>query len=512
MRFMDALRAQYYINQLQHELNKIIELYNLSIIQYSLQDVLRSFIEALALEVDQIILPTIAYELANAKSNSLLIGHTPKERYDSFFIQRGCFTAKARELITEYSFLFDLIDQLIRCSFSNLSDSLNHLFQDLTTLVEKQFLKSPHAKLLSITPISGSDRHRNKQTLLFEFSDTTKLIYKPTDLRPDFLFKEFVDYLELPKPYDLKCMRTLPRKKYGWIEFILHRPCECNEEIENYFIRAGVLLAIADALNYTDGHCENLIAHGSYPVLLDGETFFQNYAMPVLEQKSILSTLLIQKAERQSSQQVPYSAFQSPSIERLEALYAYPINDHTDSLEVRFRGISHKKNQNCPTLRGEFFTACQYSGKMIEGYMWAYDYISYRSQDILQQVDWWNEVSCVNSRSVIRETAAYAYLLRRIQQPDICKSTTDAKFFIDNKLTHSPYLFYERADLLTGNIPYFYHIPGKKHFYNGNNFCYENSFDECAIDSIRKEFINRCESKKITDCKIIKKHLNRTYV
>lgn len=508
MRFIDAYRGQYFIKQIYESLDLVIREYSQeSYFKKPVKEVITPFIESLAVELDQILLPAIAHEIA--KERSSLVGKTPEERYDSFFVHNGKFTAKAKSFAVSYAFLLEYVDHTITSSFSNLKTCFSRLKQDMNSLFLNKLLGSKEPQLIEVQSIVGSDRHRNTQTLMLTFADGAKVIYKPTDLRPDFLYSKFIDFLELPKPYNLKYMRTLPKKMYGWIEFIPHLICENVKDIEKFFLRAGALLAVADALNYTDGHCENLIAMGDYPILLDGETFFQNYAMPVAKQKNILSTMLIQKTDKCLDNKLPYSAFQSPAIEKIEALYTYPIEDHTDRLKVKFRGATNKKNQNCPRIKNKYFTADQYVTQVIQGYAQTYDHLTKHSQRILEQAEWWNEVSQVHSRSVIRETAAYAYLLRRIQQPDKSVSKINAKRFMEKKLEKSPYQKYEVEDLLVGNIPYFYHIPGKKHFYDGRNFCYKDTFEKNAIDSIRKEFCNRSEQKKNFDCKIIKRHLRK---
>ena len=49
------------------------------------------------------------------------------------------------------------------------------------------------------------------------------------------------------------------------------RACVDATQIEAYYVRAGALLAILYALRGADVHCENLIAAGPYPTVIDAE-------------------------------------------------------------------------------------------------------------------------------------------------------------------------------------------------------------------------------------------------
>ena len=65
------------------------------------------------------------------------------------------------------------------------------------------------------------------------------------------------------------------RPGYGWLRFVEHTPCADLTEVDRFYRRQGVLLALLHALDGTDVHFENIIAAGDQPVLIDIETLFQ---------------------------------------------------------------------------------------------------------------------------------------------------------------------------------------------------------------------------------------------
>lgn len=509
MKVQDVFRAQYFLACLEKEIKRTEKsLSHLSCFSISLHDLLVHFSSYLLIELDQLLLPTVVDEIHKAKHLGLLQGKDPEERYTNFFVNDKGYTAHAKDLVTKYPFLFELVDNLIRQTFDALILCLTRFWEDRHDI--RQWLqKLPELMITQVQPLSSSDRHRKQQSILICFSCEKKLIYKPVDLLPDLLFREFLGFLDLDKPYDLRTLNVLPKGEYGWMKYIHQKACNTLVEVKNFYCRTGVLLAVTDALNYTDGHCENLIADGEFPILIDNETFFQNYEKTVAKQKNILSTLLIQKVTEDSIHL--NSALQAPSGIKLEHLRTHPINDHTDEIEVRYFGINPSEHHHNPVFENRPQHASDYFQHVIEGYSYAYDRITCKVMDIIKNANWWERVSKSQSRIVIRETMSYVYLLRKIQQPENMTRTSSEKV-LREKLGITAYTDYEVSDLLSLNIPYFYHLSGERHLYNGNGCRYENTFSETAIEVIKQQLMSRSEEKKFFDCNIIARHLTATQI
>lgn len=228
-------------------------------------EALLPFFNSLVDDADRSMAPVFAYEITLAKQKTSLQGSTTQSRYRSFFLDSEGWAPHLRAVRTKYGFLFNAVSDALVYSINNLIECLTRFHADWTRL--KQFLltEESSARIKKITLLS-SDRHRmGRQPILLELQSGSKIIYKPTDLVSDVLFGSFIDLLKLPKPFDLRYARVMARVGYGWIEFIPHESCSEYYEIDDYYRRTGVLLAIADYLNYTDGHTENLIAFGPYP-------------------------------------------------------------------------------------------------------------------------------------------------------------------------------------------------------------------------------------------------------
>lgn len=241
--------------------------------------------------------------------------------------------------------------------------------------------------------------------------------------------------------------------------------------------------------------------------MIDGETFFQNYEQPVEESKNILTTLLVQKINDKVKSPFLNSALQAPSGIKFEYLKTHAIQDHTDEIKVRYCGINPSQHHHCPVLEKEPKPAHEYVSHIVEGYRFGYERITKNVKGIVNNETWWRAIGQVKVRILLRETIVYTYLLRKIQQPEMVAAKKEAESFLFEKLGKTPYSEYEVEDLLTLNIPYFYHIPNQRHLYDGRRKKYPNVFGETSVIRLKRQFLNRSEKKMQFDCEILLRHL-----
>lgn len=204
------------------------------------------------------------------------------------------------------------------------------------------------------------------------------------------------------------------------------------------------------------------------------------------------------------------SALQAPSGEKLECLQTHAINDRTDDIEVRYFGINSSSHHHCPILVDTPCESCNYVHCIIEGYQYCYHQITQKIGDICENEKWWRIMSRSPCRTVVRDTVSYCYLLRKVQHPNGMISENHARDILFEHLGQTPYTNYEIADLLNLNIPYFYHIAGKRDFYDGNGGKYPFLFAQSAVEILKKQFFSRTKEKMDFDCEILSRHLSKS--
>jgi len=119
-----------------------------------------------------------------------------------------------------------------------------------------------------------SDRHCGGRTVYeCRLANGERVIYKPRTVQPESSFYGFLSQLnDLGLPLNLRIVRSLDCGSYGWMEHVATERCRSKVEVRKYYRRAGMLLAALHVLAVTDVHCENLIANGEHPVVVDLET------------------------------------------------------------------------------------------------------------------------------------------------------------------------------------------------------------------------------------------------
>ena len=174
---------------------------------------------------------------------------------------------------TEYAVLARAVPLIMRNWADATSDFLDRLEADRRQ-IEAEFLSGKPLGAVATLEAGLSDPHNDcRMVMALSFDTGLKLLYKPKNLETEVAYSRLLEWvngrgLSLP----LKLTKVLPRDGYGWVEFIRHEDCGTDAELQRFYRRCGMLLALFQALGATDVHAENLIAHGEHPVMIDAET------------------------------------------------------------------------------------------------------------------------------------------------------------------------------------------------------------------------------------------------
>ncbi|MCQ6958542.1 type 2 lanthipeptide synthetase LanM [Mucilaginibacter aquariorum] len=190
--------------------------------------------------------------------------------YDEYFFDKNGLAGFLKKYPLVYTLQKDLYQQLnafyteILANILADTDSLSQIFNNGQSI----------GKAIKIN-ISEGDRHQGgKSTAIIEFECGLKLLYKPRSGAMDVAFNTFISQIAKETGIDLKITTVLDRGDHFWMEFIEHLPVSGKNELYDYYIQCGALLAIVFLLGGTDFHFENIIANGKHPVLIDLECLF----------------------------------------------------------------------------------------------------------------------------------------------------------------------------------------------------------------------------------------------
>ena len=136
---------------------------------------------------------------------------------------------------------------------------------------------SPTAVLKDIKQDLSDPHNGGKSVSVLTFTtpddSLSRLVYKPKDMGVDLAYQKALNHLNHNS--ELTPLRSLGihcGDGYGFMEFVEHRLCRGEDELNLFYRNAGRLTAVLHLLGCTDCHYENLIACGDQLLLIDTET------------------------------------------------------------------------------------------------------------------------------------------------------------------------------------------------------------------------------------------------
>lgn len=272
-----------------------------------------------------------------------------------------------------------------------------------------------------------SDRHdEGLQVLLVEFSDGSRVLYKPKDMSLEAQLPQINEWLGAQGfPFKLKFPTSLEKEGYGWSAFIRQQPCNSIEEVQTFFQHAGALLCLAHTLNGKDLLLENILASGCDPVPIDLETFFQPQAQRAdrigsppdrdppeyLRRSSVLETGMLPYWHI-AGLDIPCDlSGLSGSKENLPEI-RQPCWDavNTDDMNRSDRGYKSLEKANRPAYGGAFQHPRDYEDALIDGFCQLYRFLCARKNPF---IDFLQTFKNARTRLIFRSTQMYGLLSKQ---------------------------------------------------------------------------------------------------
>ncbi len=410
---------------------------------------------------------------------------------------------------------YPVLDEKLRKNVENFS---HHILKILTRFhkdiedITKTFNLGFETQSIVIEDIEASlgDGHNGEGTAMVKLSDGTKLIYKPRNIGITHAYNTFIDWVNTKLNTNLKTFKVLVSENYGWLEFVHHEELNSERELQEYYYKAGIILAGTMLLGSKDYHRENIIAAGKNPVLIDHETIIQ----PFLDNPdirswdgelkipyfSVLETALIASPDLG----IPLNCVGFGVSEQLEVTEMQKEIVHPNTIYskrvVRFSTTRVVEN-NIPVYKNAYVFAKHYKDSFISGFSAAYD-LFLASTETLKSTDSPLEYfKNQEVRYVWRPTFVYFKILKYLKNPTFTCSLDEYHSKLYELLSKAykgeqmeKYLFildFEMKQMLKGDIPIF-NLGSTENFLEGNpNFkifrynCIENIYNR--IDVLSEE-------------------------
>lgn len=460
--------------------------------------VVDSYCNTLLPILSEISMRAIIQEMHIFKEKGKLFGADSKEEYTYF--ENSIMTSPSYivELFNIYPVMCkEIIGSVYRIT-KNYRTLFRRLQDDKNIIISGLLGDKPFNNITYMSP-AKSDRHRGNQTVfILTFGDSNKIVYKPRSLKAEVCFERMYSLLQEECNMTSLHRTILDRESYGWEEYIESSECENHLEIERFYKRFGLLVALTYVLHTGDLHFENLIAVNEYPVLLDCETLLCN-SNQILRHDSALEKIKEQLSDSvlfsglfprhtygdDTKYDVDVSALSGKGGQVFPLKIPRVVDKQTSNMHIEYVNPKTKDKDNLPTINGKPVDVNLYHTFIAKGFDDAYKVIMENKGLFLKTLEDNNNMEI---RYLVRNTQQYEMILSLSYHPDFLQNGADrclllcAMFKNMDKCAgiRKQLVDAEQEEILKGDIPYFWYylknkelssevLPPIKGFFTKNN-------------------------------------------
>ena len=401
--------------------------------------------------------------------------------------------------------------------------------KDKNELINFLGIKSDNLILSDIDLSNGDSHNQGKSVCTLHFEHGT-IVYKPKNLQINRGIQKFSDWFTNNNNLkNIKFPEGIYKEKYSYIEYIHFKKNRDIQEVENYYIRYGYLIALTYILNITDIHLENLIAHGEYPVIIDIETSFQNKTpledslpirlLNITDFNSIKSSGLLPKSlEIKDQEETIELAALNGKQKKLNTKAIIPIRPSKDEFHYSKIGeLLGPSGKNIPkNINNKEIDYRQFQNLIIEGFSQFINKVFLDKENVIKKLEHFNQYKV---RALLKSTERYFSMVKFSNHPNYNKEMKYRERLFMNIWSY-PYLdkrpvISEVRHLLFNDIPFFETFVDSKDLLDSTGIIYKDYFEESGLQRTIKKIrgLNHKEialqkSILLTTLGIANKHLN----
>ena len=404
-----------------------------------------------------------------------------------------------QELFSKYPVLERCLWECVKRNTIFFSEVVERLEEDKKE-IEKHILQGKRFDKIESINGNHSDPHfSGRKVLQLRLDNGKSIVYKPRDLENEKWFGEFLTFLGKECGIKIYVPQMITRDGYGWVECVEQRECVNYKKLKRYYYRIGINLFASYLLGTNDIHCENLIAAGEYPIIVDLENLCkgipkkkhsENNAIKYNFQNSVLSSGILPYYHwHQKGEGIDLSALAGGDDSKLPFKIPIIKNPNTEDMYVGYEHIKLKKKKNHALLKGMFISPDKFEKEISDGFSAAFEYTLNNKEEVRK---WLTKIETGKSRYLIGDTQKYSMLLSSSYHPMVMKDAADREFLLyslwidrdfdndsDCKIVDA-----EIYDLLNNDIPYFCFYMNQPNLYDSRGNQITDYFEEAPIKTI----------------------------
>ena len=414
--------------------------------------------------------------------------------------QNYCRTEMGRKsFFQKYPVLYRCLQETMFRSIEFYVEMLVRLAKDKEK-IEQQLLNGKEFYSIRSFDKEKADMHfLGKRVVSITLDCGEKIVYKPHSIENEQWFDNFVKWLGGSCEIEMNSLKRILKENYGWAEYVTYEECKNEEEVKRYFTRIGTLMFASYLLGTHDIHCENLIAHGEYPVVID----LENLASAVRKQTSykehkakwyfresvLMSGILPYYHWNKSGNGVDLSALTGGENERMPFRMPVIKNQNCEKIKIEYEHPVICTNKNRVRMNGENIEVQLYEKEIVNAFKRAYHYV-YKHREMTEKK--LGEIAGYKGRYLVADTQKYSMLLLASYHSSVMKRNGDREELLryalmknrKDRSTESQMLCSEEIkDLMNNDIPYFYFQMNESNLYTSRGICIKNFFEQTPFET-----------------------------
>lgn len=221
-------------------------------------------------EANSALLRVLLLELHAAKLTGQIPQGAPDVQFEAF-VRKALQPAFIKHLDDRYPALRGRLERVLATRRRAIETMVSRLVTDRVRLA--QFFGISCARLVTVSLGLGDSHDQGHAVAKLEFSGGA-LMYKPRPMQLDVRLDAFLERLFSESSGRIRVPKAMDCTDYGWSIFVEHEYCEDEASLFDFYRNLGCWISVMHLLAGSDIHCENLIASGSVPVIVDPECLF----------------------------------------------------------------------------------------------------------------------------------------------------------------------------------------------------------------------------------------------
>lgn len=449
-----------------------------------------------------------------ASEEGRLLGNTSIER-GAFY---SCKLLRNKEYLSE---IYDIYPELIRLLDNHTKNYFNYVDEILSNIEKISVTRNFIDGKIKTLQIGQGDTHNKGRSVVKILLEDKTFYYKPRTLCMEKKYIELQKWLEKNNTnyHKMKCCKVLDFQTFGIMEKVENTECYSRGEVKEFYYKMGQLLCILYTLNSKDFHCENLVADGKFPVLIDLETLlhvsindtdYNNIILDVNEeiQNSVIGTSLLPTLlPNMNTEEVIEVGGMGKGNKQSSPFKTQIIKEvNADDIRIEFVNKELPFALNFPKFDSEIIGCAEYLQEIQDGFSNLYIWIEKNKNLYIHEVT--KLFSGEKCRAILKNTNIYTQLLETGYHPDVLHNEWDRKIYFcrlgllfrnEKSSKFLPLYRDEYNEMLNGDVPIYNIDTNGYAIYNASgNEIYEIRKTDTVMQRVKKKIDNmgKCDYQR----------------